>query len=467
MSRAERSVAMTDEVDRTACDHLIRPDGQEDICFGLWRPSKGATRTTALLYRILLPEHGDRRVHGNASFTPQFLERAMQEAAKEGTGLALLHSHPYPGWQDMSPDDIRAEQGNAAAVFGATNFPFVGLTVGNDGSWSARFWERVAPRQYERQWCATVRVVGQALRMTYMDKLAAPPRFREELRRTISAWGPKAQANLARVHVGIAGAGSVGDIISESVARTGICDVTAIDFDFVERHNLDRLLHSTAADIGERKVDVLARTLPSHATAEQFNFTAVPFGINDEDGYKAALDCDVLFSCVDRPWPRHILNFISNVHLIPVVDGGISVRTNRSGHLAAADWRAHVAAPGRACLQCLGQYDPGLVEADRQGLLDDPRYIEKLPHDHPIRANENVFGFSLSCAAQQFLQMIALIVAPLGQSNIGAQMYHFVGGFMEPTKYPTCDENCLFDTLAAKGDHVGFSVIGPRKHRQK
>lgn len=460
MSRAQRSVAMTETLHRQACDHLIRPDGQEDLCFALWRPSTGRTRLTAIVHKLILPVTGDRRVHGNASFNPQYIERALAEASAEGCGLAFIHSHPHPGWQGMSRDDINAEQSNAPAVYGVTSLPLVGLTIGNDEAWSARFWEREAPRQYGRVWCATVRVVGEGLRITYMDQLAEQPQYREELRRTISTWGTAAQLHLARAHVGIVGAGSVGDIIAESVARTGFEDMTAIDFDKVERHNLDRLLHATTADIGKLKVDVLADRLPSHASANYFKLTTVAQGVNDEDGYLAALDCDVLFSCVDRPWARHILNFISMVHLIPVVDGGISVRTNSRGHLTSADWRAHISAPGKACLQCLGQYDPGLVEADRKGLLDDPSYIEQLPKDHASRRNENVFGFSMACAAQQFLQLIAYIVAPLGMANLGSQHYHFVGGFAEEPTYPTCDDACPFGKIVAMGDQCPIRVTG-------
>ena len=55
MSRVERSIAMTAEINRRARGHLVRPDRQEDICFGLWRGSRGQTRTTALIERLILP----------------------------------------------------------------------------------------------------------------------------------------------------------------------------------------------------------------------------------------------------------------------------------------------------------------------------------------------------------------------------------------------------------------------------
>ena len=70
-----------------------------------------------------------------------------------------------------------------------------------------------------------------------------------------------------------------------------------------------------------------------------------------------------------------------------------------------------------------------------EGLLDDPTYIENLPKGNPLRARENVFGFSMSCASLQFLQMLALVLSPLRQSNPGRQIYHFVADDPEDKSY--------------------------------
>jgi molybdopterin-synthase adenylyltransferase len=467
VSRGGRGVAMTSYVHDLARAHLLRADGQEDLCFALWNPSRGRERTTALVERLIFPEAGDRLLHGNVSFTPQYFERALSEAATTGCGLALMHSHPLgQGWQGMSPPDVVAEQTNAGAVYGATDLPFVGLTLSGDAAWCARFWERTAPRTYLRKWCSAVRVVGDRLTVTYMDELAPRPTVTNAQVRTVSAWGEAAQAHLVRLRVGVIGAGSVGGFIGESLARTGFEDITAIDYDFVEEHNLDRLLYATHRDVGALKVRVLGEHLAPRATANPFRFDPVVAAVYEEPGFRAALDCDVLFSCVDRPWGRHVLNFIANAHLIPVVDGGIHVRRNRHGQLAAADWRTHTATFGRACLQCVGQYDPGLVQVEREGYLDDPTYIERLPEDHELRARENVFAFSMACAAQQNLQMLALALAPLDQPNPGTQRYHFVGNFMADPQFNQCKPGCFFRTLVASGDSSSVTVTGPRPPRR-
>src|SRR5207249_6593422 len=139
--------------------------------------------------------------------------------------------------------------------------------------------------------------------------------------------------------------------------------------DTVEYVNLDQLLHATRLDAAlyRAKVACLARALKKSATARLFTVHEIDRSVVEEDGFRAALDCDVLFSCVDRPWPRFAMNLIAYAHLIPVVDGGIRIEVTQRNRLKGADFRAHVAAPGRPCLACLGQYDPGLVPVERDG----------------------------------------------------------------------------------------------------
>ena len=131
------SVAIPAATEARMFEHLIRADREEDLLFALWYPSQGCTRHTALIHMPIFPEPGDRQRHGNASFNPQYLERVCSLAIQHKAGIAFMHSHPVPGWQAMSADDVAAEQKMAGAVISLTELPLVGLTVGTDGTWSA------------------------------------------------------------------------------------------------------------------------------------------------------------------------------------------------------------------------------------------------------------------------------------------------------------------------------------------
>ena len=122
-------VLLTEHANEEACSHLLQHyeagDMQEDLCFGLWTPSTGAHRKTAIVTRIVLPERDDRSLHGNASFSGRYLARAIRLARSGGQGVVFMHSHPSPGWQDMSVPDVQAERDRIADSVRATGMPLV------------------------------------------------------------------------------------------------------------------------------------------------------------------------------------------------------------------------------------------------------------------------------------------------------------------------------------------------------
>ena len=208
-----------------------------------------------------------------------------------------------------------------------------------------------------------------------------------------------------------------------------------------------------------RNASRLCSRKSQHATADDVDVRLNRKSVTRESGLRAALDCDVLFSCVDRPWPRQVLNMVAFAHHIPVVDGGVHVRVKPDGSMRGAEWGAHVAVPGRACLECLGQFDPANVTLERQGLLDDPTYIERLPGDHVLRRNENVFGFALSASGMMICQFLSMVVRPVGIGNLGAQTYHFATGMMDSDVSSACTAECLYCEHIGTADRFPFPVV--------
>jgi molybdopterin/thiamine biosynthesis adenylyltransferase len=450
---------MSERLHAGLSEYLIRIDGQVDLVFALWTPSHGKNRLTALLHTLVLPETGDRQIHGNASFNPAYFERVCSLALKKGCGIAFLHSHPFPGWQGMSHDDIVAEQKMAGAVEAVTELPLVGLTIGSDETLCARMWEHAGWRHYIARWCNSVRVSGGALKVDFNDSLMPKPTYRENFKRTITVWGKENHVNLARLRIGIVGLGSVGSIVAESLARMGMGRFALIDYDEVQPHNLDRLLGATEEDIGRLKIEVAKRQLQKSATSSTLEINLVPYSLAEEEGYRVALDCDLLFSCVDRPRARHILNHFAYGHLIPVIDGGIELRFDRRGEFSGVDWQLQTVAPGRPCLECLGAYSVTDVNLEENGLLDDPSYIKGLPAEHRLKNNENVFPFSANLASLEVLQLVALASGAGGIYDFGIQRYRYWPGNMEIDTEKTCKEGCDCRALEGQGDRY-FLLYG-------
>lgn len=448
-------VAFTAAADQQASTHLlqhyVRGNLQEDLCFALWRPSSGKHRTTALIKDIILPKKGERSLHGNASFNSGYLARSIKLACQQNAGLAFMHSHPSNGWQDMSIPDVKAEQIAIAYPAGTTGLPLVGLTIGTDGYWSARFWEKEKNRPH-RYWCCKVRVIGHnRYRIYYNDALAPPPAKKNVLKRTIESWGNECQQTIARMKIGVVGLGSVGCIVAEALARIGVSDIILIDADRVEEHNLDRLLHGTKRDIGKRKVALAKNAIKKNATASNVNVAAYALPVQDETAYKAALDCDFLFSCVDRPVARDVLNHIANAHLIPVIDGGVAIEKNsRTERLNNAHWRAHIITPYHQCLRCNGQYDSGMVVTELDGSLDNPSYIANLPPEQRTGA-QNVFPFSLSLAGMEVNLMLRYLIGADWWPSVQQQDYQFVTGKVDINN-KECNPHCSFKPRMALGD---------------
>ena len=465
------SVAMTAATEKALASLLVRDDGQEDVCLATYRPSTGLTRSSALIRAVVPPGPGDRLVHGNATVTGDYILRTATVAQGDNCGLVLLHSHPGASqWQPMSGPDRVCEASYANLVREITGLPLVGMTLATeDGTWSARHWDVGVGRAVACTHSTNVRVIGNNFAVSWNDAVQSPHRPTPSQNRTVSAWGEQSQADLVRRRVLVVGAGSVGLDVFVRLAASGLCRLTVMDFDVVEDHNLDRLIGAARRDARLRrpKIHVALREAVEAATASSCRIEVSDRSICEPDGLRLALDHDLIISCVDRPWPRAVLNSLAYSDLIPVIDGGIAIDTFDSGEMRNATWRSHVIRPGRPCMSCNRQLDQGLVAVDRQGLLDDPAYIQRAG-ESPMPINPNVAPLSVNVAASILAQYVSFSVAPAGFGDPGPLQYVLSTHHLDH-RDDTTSPHCAAEAAAGVGDHrvclTGLHEDAERKRR--
>ena len=448
------SVAMTAAIAETLSGRLLRADGQEDLCLATYRPSTGASRTSAVITAVIPPELGDRQVHGNATINADYVLRAAEIAQGDGCGLVLLHSHPGAvGWQTMSGPDRDAESSYANLVRELTGLPLVGMTLaGRDRTWSARHWNVGVGKQVDCTHATNVRIIGEQLSISWNGELCPPPPHTERHVRTVSCWGEEYQADLTRRRVLVVGVGSVGLDVVVRLAASGLRRLTVMDFDIVEAHNLDRLIGATRRDarLVRPKIHVASREAVAAATAQNPRIWTSDSSICEPDGLRLALDHDLVFCCVDRPWPRAVLNALAYTDLIPVIDGGVAIDTFDDGTMRNATWRSHVIRPERPCMSCNRQLDLGEVVLDRQGLLDDADYIATADRSTQP-ASQNVAPLSISAAAGLLAQYVSFSVAPGGFGDPGPLQYSLSTHQLERLDHSTRPD-CPVESEEAAGD---------------
>lgn len=392
-------------------DHLLsgfrRDRCQEEACLALWYRGDGYGRYTGVLGEIVLPEDGDRDLHGNVTVHTGYLNRVVDLALKEQAGVAVLHSHPGSGWQGLSGLDHETERNVIAPFVRETRLPLLGLTMGSDGYWSARFWDE-SGSGVKPLYCRDVRRVGPRSTRADSPPDAYPPYVRRKsLVRTLDCWGLEAQARLARTHICVVGAGSVGSIVLECLARTGFEEITVIDPDWVEERNLDRLIYADWHCLGLRKAEVAAAHLRRVATARRPVIRAVPLSIRTERAYRFAADADVIVCCVDNAEAREVLDHLAYSNCLPLIDGGVLVESEK--RLLSAKWDVHLVGPDMRCLRCRGRYTSSDARDERLGIRRGGRYIDDGLDDGP-EPGQNTIAFCNIVAAEEMRMLVRYLV---------------------------------------------------------
>nr|WP_291984322.1 ThiF family adenylyltransferase [Luteitalea sp.] len=277
----------------------------------------------------------------------------VQEARGENAFVAFVHSHPHISRPTFSTADDVGERLLAPFLksrLGSSHH--VSVIVGSD-RWIAREIGQDDPSEVEIVSVgAVIRHLSESLDLSVDHELHD---------RQIRAFGPIGQRALKGLRVAIVGVGGTGSVVAQQLAHLGIGRLRLVDFDSIERSNLNRLVGATPEDVGTPKVNAVARHVRS--IAPSCDVTAEKADVLSHKVAISLLREDFVFGCTDSHGSRAVLNQLAYQYFLPCVDVGVGIHV-KNGQLQRIVGRAQMLAPGLGCLTCGNLLDAGQVRID-------------------------------------------------------------------------------------------------------
>ncbi|HUZ82354.1 MAG TPA: ThiF family adenylyltransferase, partial [Gaiellaceae bacterium] len=267
----------------------------------------------------------------------------LRSAALDRAIPIFVHTHPRMGAVPSKRDD-GVDEALRASALARSGAPFyVSLIVGGTTEkpvFTGRIYDEtgfVAPLE-------RLRVIGRRLRLLHAQGMPDAEIDAEIYDRQIRAFGEDGQRLLARLRVGVVGAGGTGSAVFEQLVRGGVRDITILDFDDVTDTNVTRIHESGLGDAGQAKVKVMA------AAAERIGLGARVKPIEGRltsETVAALCHLDVVFGCTDDEKGRLILTRLALTHLIAVFDMAVAVDAHTDGSIRGITGRVSTLLPGQ------------------------------------------------------------------------------------------------------------------------
>jgi hypothetical protein len=223
---------------------------------------------------------------------------------------------------------------------------FVGLGADRSG-WRGWTVERGVIRPL-----AGLRVVGpgmvHAVASLPDDLLLEPDDARWS--RVRGAVGEQTFAKLREARVAVIGCSRTGTPAAGMLAALGVRGLVLVDGDAIESHNLDGMLLSTEAEVGENKAESLGHRLVEFQPGLMVKAVRRPLDSFSADEILGGVD--LVVTCVDRDAGRLRAAHWTREHLVPHLDIGTGVTRTMGGRELAADVRLLL--PGAGCIRCVG-----------------------------------------------------------------------------------------------------------------
>ncbi|MDB0034819.1 tRNA cyclic N6-threonylcarbamoyladenosine(37) synthase TcdA, partial [bacterium] len=159
-----------------------------------------------------------------------------------------------------------------------------------------------------------------------MDKMGLSEAYINRFAGIGRLYGQQALGVFAQSHVTVVGIGGVGTWVAESLARSGIGEITLIDLDDICVTNTNRQIHALKETIGRSKVEVMAERILQinpECKVNQIEDFITPENLGDYFiGRKGGGDVDFVVDCIDAVKPKAALIAWCKRQKLPMVTVG-------------------------------------------------------------------------------------------------------------------------------------------------
>lgn len=328
--------------------HLYPGDGLEAAALMLCKVPQASRDKYLVRDLVLVPHAACRRERDALTWPGAFVDEAMERAEDEGLAIIAAHSHPG-GLLAFSNADDESDAELMPAMSWRGDCPPGSAIMTPDGQMCARIYDGAAPQ------AASVMIAGHNI--VVHDLAFADP---------VLPFTSAMTERLGRLSACVVGVSGTGSIVAEQLARLGFGELILIDHDHLEKRNLNRILNSRVADLGQRKVEMFAAAV--RAYSPNCRVQIVPSSLSERDAITAASDADVLFCCVDTDEGRHLADRIASAFLMPLIDMGVSIPTRRVRgglpQIIEVCGRVDYVFPNGATLADRQVYTPASLEAE-------------------------------------------------------------------------------------------------------
>jgi|HubBroStandDraft_4_1064222.scaffolds.fasta_scaffold00333_21 hypothetical protein len=370
-------------------EHLFPGDGDEHGAVLSVGVARSARSNRLLVRELYLARDGQDYVpgrHGYRMLRAEFVRDCALACADEDLGYLAVHNHGGDTSVTFSSIDLMSHERGYPALLQLIGAP-VGALVFARRAIAGDIWLTDGTRADLQK----LEVVGAKRELLFPQTVVATPGPDGRRQRQTLLLGSAGQAILREAKVGVIGAGGVGSLIVEQLARLGVGHIVVVDPDRIEESNFSRIVGSREHDywpyltrsafqplrwLGRRlsrtKVSIAKRL--AHEANRNGTFEAVFGNVLEPDVASRLLDCDFLFLAADSMQARFLFNAAVHQYLVPGIQIGAKAAADKDGTLSSVFSVARRVLPDSGCLWCNGLIPPHRLQAES---LSDEEPVRK------------------------------------------------------------------------------------------